>query len=247
MKKLLALMSVVAVLAIVLERPAQAQFGASGSGGTSSGLFGSRSQGSGISSGRTSSGATGGDSENAGAVTGSERYVRGNRDAGTFVGADTSDTTAIGGTQQNAGGGRNAMQSMFGGQGGFAQFARDAGFNPDQGGGGNASRTQLRIPIKLGFKPAPTDMAVVQTTFQSRLGKLPGLKRLGPISVEMQGNTAILRGVVASEEDRLLAEELALMEPAIADVNNELIVGPVAPMGEELPVPIPNDDPLLKN
>ncbi|ADB18322.1 transport-associated [Pirellula staleyi DSM 6068] len=228
----------------------QAQYGASGTSSSSSGLFGSRTQGSGISSrsgGGTSSGGTGGLGD-AGAVQGDERYVRGNRDAGSFVGSDSADTAPVGVSQSSGGRGAagGGIQSLFGGSGGFADFARQNGFNPNQGGG-NQSRTQLRIPIRLGFTPEPTNMAGFQTKFETRLTRIPALKRLGPIDVEMLGNTAILRGVVASAEDRQLAEDLAMMEPEVADVDNELIVGPVESKGEELPVPAPSDDPLLKN
>jgi osmotically-inducible protein OsmY len=45
-----------------------------------------------------------------------------------------------------------------------------------------------------------------------------------PIEVSVAGRLAILQGVVGAERDRQLAERLALLEPGIAEVRNELRV-----------------------
>jgi len=50
------------------------------------------------------------------------------------------------------------------------------------------------------------------------------IRRRSPITVTIEGQTATLRGRVASQEDRMLAEDLALMEPGISQVRNELVV-----------------------
>ena len=47
---------------------------------------------------------------------------------------------------------------------------------------------------------------------------------VGPIRVTMEGSTAVLTGVVASEQDRQLAEGVALLEPEVETVRNELTV-----------------------
>jgi hypothetical protein len=51
------------------------------------------------------------------------------------------------------------------------------------------------------------------------------IRKLSPITVTMQDETAILRGRVATENDRQLAELLARFEPGIWQVRNELTVG----------------------
>jgi hypothetical protein len=82
---------------------------------------------------------------------------------------------------------------------------------------------QIRVALRLGFKPQPISTTRVQS-FQSRLTKLPGMRFVGSAQVEMEGRTAVLRGKVASEEDRELAEALAKMEPDVLQVRNELEV-----------------------
>jgi osmotically-inducible protein OsmY len=49
---------------------------------------------------------------------------------------------------------------------------------------------------------------------------------LGKIEATLEGNrTVVLRGRVATEADRQLAEGLARLEPAAMAVRNELVVG----------------------
>ena len=77
--------------------------------------------------------------------------------------------------------------------------------------------------MKLGFKPQPVSTVRLQA-FESRLTKLPGLQWVGPAEVRMEGRTAVLRGTVASADDRELAEALAKMEPDVLQVRNEIVV-----------------------
>ena len=58
----------------------------------------------------------------------------------------------------------------------------------------------------------------------------------GPASVTMEGRTAVLRGKVATAEDRELAAALTLMEPDVKDVRNELVVDSLATPVEVLPL-----------
>jgi len=50
-----------------------------------------------------------------------------------------------------------------------------------------------------------------------------------PLEVTIRQETAILRGVVASPRDRLLAGHLARFEPGVREVKNELTVAPSPP------------------
>jgi len=217
---------------------AQTSRGSTSSRGTSgSSMFGDRTLGGGIQSNAQSAqqGASGapqvgnGDAvaqsqEGAGTVSGDERFLRENRQ-GAFVGADTGDTVNLrsqmtGAGQQNFG---NLFQNLFGN----SNISNDTG----------RSNTQLRIPIKLGFAPRPIQTARVATGFTARLARLPEFHASGPIVVSMDGRTAVLQGVVASEADRQLAEKLVMLEPAVRAVRNELVVDPAATT-EEIPLPV---------
>jgi hypothetical protein len=168
--------------------------------------------------------------QGAGAVSGDERFLRENRQPGAFVGADTADAINL----RSQAAGANAQQGLRNLQGLFQQLGRGNEFN-GQGNGQQGSRTQIRVPLRLGFQPRPVAAPQFTAKFEARLTKLPGLQTPEPIQVVMQGRTAILRGKVASESDRALAEGLARLEPEVLDVQNELVVDPAATTAEELP------------
>jgi len=90
--------------------------------------------------------------------------------------------------------------------------------------GTQQAQSQFRVPLRLGFVPQPVEGRAIGG-FAQRIDKIPGLSRLGPIGVTLEGRTAVLRGTVASEADRQLAEGLARLEPEVMAVRNELVVG----------------------
>ena len=86
-----------------------------------------------------------------------------------------------------------------------------------------AARPQIRVPLRSSFQPQPLSVAQVRR-IEENINKLPAIRFIGPARLEMQDRTAVLRGVVASEDDRRLAENLAKMEPEVLAVRNELTV-----------------------
>ena len=81
-------------------------------------------------------------------------------------------------------------------------------------------RTTLTIGPELAVAPSPQ----VNSSIAEHLGVLPALHWQVPAQVEMQGRTAILRGVVATEHDRDLAERVARLEPTVDQVQNLIVV-----------------------
>jgi hypothetical protein len=176
----------------------------------------------------------------AGEISGNERYVRGNRQ-GQFVGAGSEDARSVGVSQAPGGntGGRSQQFGMIfsGGNNPLGQLLQNS-FNSQFGRQGQGqSRTQIRVPISLGFTPQPVPTAALTAQFQTRLGKLPALKTVEPIEVSLEGDTVILRGKVASEGDRQLVQALALLEPGVAKVQNELQVHSADTTGAAPPAP----------
>jgi hypothetical protein len=189
-----------------------------------------------------------------GTLSGSERFIRGNRQ-GQFVGADSGDASGnpysqTGQTGQSGqfgqsglgGSGLNGMNSMNSrgrlgsqlnqlNQQGFGQQGFNQGFG--QNGFGTSSRTQVRATLVVGFNAPKPPASVIGTRLETHLSTTRGLERLGPIQVEVQGRLVVLRGTVRTEHDRLLAEQLALLEPGVGEVQNELQVPPDAPAGRE--------------
>jgi hypothetical protein len=258
---LLALLVAMAPAAASGQRSTSGTFGQRNIGGTLGGsqssAFGGGGSGGGAASGFGGAGGAAGNQQDAGQVSGNERFIRGARQPGQFVGSDQTDYAVVG--QQNAGGGAAGGRGALGagmmgrggtgqlggmfGQQGFNQFNRN-GLNQLQNnmGRGGQTRKQLRTQIQLGFGgPSAVAGASARTTtqFERRLTKIPQLTVTGPVRVSMEGSTAVIEGFVASENDRDLAGRLALLEPGIADVRNELIVRPASASAEPLPPPEP--------
>jgi len=55
------------------------------------------------------------------------------------------------------------------------------------------------------------------------------------MEVTIEGETAVLRGVVATEHDRRIAEQVARLEPGIRRVENLLTVAPPAASPSDRP------------
>jgi osmotically-inducible protein OsmY len=80
--------------------------------------------------------------------------------------------------------------------------------------------------MTIGFEVSPRPANVISARFEKRLTSIPRLKILTPVKVTMEKETAVLRGTVARERDRDLIARLALLEPGISNVRNQLIVAP---------------------
>lgn len=162
---------------------------------------------------------------------------------GAFVGADSADTGNFLSRQTTTAGGATNFGARSG-QGGLSGLSQlQSLFQQNQQGfnGQNQSQSmpQIRVALRLGFRPQPTSTTRLQK-FESRLTSLPGMRFVGSPEVLMEGRTAVLRGTVASEDDRELAEALAKMEPDVLEVRNELVV---AESPETLPDSSPSDRP----
>ena len=193
------------------------------SGRTASGAFGSRNLGSGANRGtRSFASGTGSrqqDASTAGQLTGNERFLRGNRQ-GQFVGADTQDMANFFGMLAGGGGGRRQ-----GGMGPMPGLGPGGGRGNDPNAQGNQRNQPRRIPARVvvAFEYRAVAPARLSSTLSARLSRA-FRGRLAGLEVQMDGRTAVLRGEVATPHDRVLAEQLALLEAGISEVRNELVV-----------------------
>jgi len=111
----------------------------------------------------------------------------------------------------------------------------------------NTTPVAGRLPttVTLGFAAPSAASSEVANTIAKRLSSLPSLHFLTPVQVEVVGRTAILRGRIATEHERELAEHVLLLEAAIDRVENFLVVGdgklptPPAPAAGPTPPPKP--------
>jgi hypothetical protein len=210
-------------------------FGSSGSAfGSSGSMFGSSGSSSSLSTGlqfsSTGAGATGLVGMTAGGMYGATGS--GGANAAGRTGAGSSSSSSQYGNRSSAQGGQNG-----GAQGRAGGGSRRGGTGQAQGqqgqGGAAASKDQqvwFEPRIEVGFAVASPAPVAVQSNIVTPLHS-PGLTaRFGTVNVSVQGGTVILRGSVTSDEDRLLAAQMALLEPSVSNVQNELIVAaPVVP------------------
>jgi osmotically-inducible protein OsmY len=185
---------------------AAARGGAGGMGGGGHGGLGSLGVGG---AGGSVAGATTRGDATVGQVTGNERFVRNNRRAGQFVGGDTADTNNI----------FSQLQGMAAQQGPRNQNQQNVSSLNVRG-----PQTKARVQLTPGFSYAFPTEARVGTDLQQRLEKSKRIERRGPITVTVEGRTAVLSGLVATEHDRELAERVALLEAGVSAVRNELAV-----------------------
>jgi hypothetical protein len=76
----------------------------------------------------------------------------------------------------------------------------------------------------VGFPSSPMATDPFAGRIAMILQRTVQIKKRSPIRVDVKNETAILRGRVATKQDRELAENLVRLEPGIWDVRNELIV-----------------------
>ncbi len=239
---------------ILCQRPAFGQGRTSGLGGSTfgsggAGSFGSRNLGGGVSGGTRSFG--GGGSLGAGTqigsnmptgigeIQGSERFVRDARAPGQFVGADTGEMERfLGAVQSGAGGPRGAQ----GGLQGLISAAQSRGNTANRQGntGGGRNTPSVRTSLRVAFSYTRKSSDQISATVARRLEKSRRIRTLSAVQVHLVDGTATLRGVVATDHDRALAERLTRLEAGIWHVNNELTVAaePSSAVGDT-----PTDDP----
>ncbi len=218
--------------------PAQAQLGNTSSTGT----FGTRTLGgtSGLSGGGSSFRGTGTAASTpgvtqqetgAGELTGGERFRAENRQ-GQFVGSDLADVSAALGTFSNA----------LGGGAGAGFFSQNRG-NQDGGGGNqgrnagtgrNSNQPSLRITRRVAFSFRSAITSDFSATLARRLERSQRIQTRSPVVVSIQGRTVVLQGSVATDHDRALAAQVALLEPGVSSVDNQLVVASPTP-SEPLP------------
>lgn len=200
-------------------------------GSTSNGVFGSRSVGGSISSSGGSafgSGQGGGALEGTSAgsridqlvgsagegsgLDGSERFVRGNRQAGQFVGGGAQDAF-IGSL---TGAALNGFNTGIGQRISPQRDGRDLNDNSQR-------RVNIRTQISIGFRYSRPQPSIILAKNRKLLNS-SALGQLGQIEMTLEEQTARLTGTVASEADRELAARLVRLSPGVSRVENLLEV-----------------------
>ncbi len=171
---------------------------------------------------------------NIGQAAGLQQLMQASRQRGAFVGSSATEMQS-----QGFAGSVQAGQNV-GGQGSAMSSLGPTRTNRSRGPGGAARRqrgtTQIRASLRMGFSRPVLAPSRVSIALSQRLSNYVSVQAVSPVEVVIQGRTATLRGVVATNYARALAEQLARLEAGIGQVRNEIVVA-VAPAEPALRVP----------
>ncbi len=175
-----------------------------------------------------------------GAFVGSDTQDRGfvgaaNSSAANGMGGMSGRTSGLTGRTGSSLSGRNSMMggmggfggmNGFGGMGGFGGFNRNNLFGMNNRmGSASQRRVQVRTQLRADFAYAPIAPTKATTNLQARMDRTLRLRTASPLSVALdEQGVVVLRGQVASEDDRQLAVRLAKLEPGVETVRDELTV-----------------------
>jgi hypothetical protein len=156
---------------------------------------------------------------------------------GSMGGVGTSTSRAggaggFGGTASTFGGGIGGVGGLsgLGGLGGTATTrpGGTTGIITFAGGswGPTIGRTGPVVSASIGFRGQPSIPAPVvrRDDLRQVITRSTVLRTPGAIDVMMDGNTVVLRGRVASADDRRIAENMLRLTPGVRNVRNELEV-----------------------
>ena len=143
----------------------------------------------------------------------------------------SSTLSRVGGSAFGAGAGIG-LGNQFGGQ-----FGNQFGSQIGGAQAGTAGQLPLRHRVRIDVSPSPRAITRISREFAARLTRLPGLSGVGSVDVAMEGRIAVLTGSVASEQTRDLVARLAMLEPGIEAVRNELSVARTEALPESLEAP----------
>jgi hypothetical protein len=171
-------------------------------------------------------GAQNGFSAGLGSATSASMY--GGRPVTTMPGLTTGATgSTTGGTSSSGNRSTSTTSGTQGGRGGTAGAAggsrrggsKSSASTPAQG----AIYYEPRFEIGFDVVAAPKSQAANHVS-RSLHSSNRSNSRFGDVKVTIEGSTAVLTGVVSSAYDRQLAEQVALLEPSVTAVRNELAV-----------------------
>ncbi len=143
--------------------------------------------------------------------------------SGHFVGASTTKHDVLGLREHFLSTGSSSYGSSGYGSRARTQTRSAYGMNS------SLAEPEVRTRLVAGFDRPAVNSVQVSSRLTLRLEKVSRIQFRSTPQVLVQNGTAILRGVVATEHDRALAEQLVRLGAGIAQVKNELTLPPVSP------------------
>lgn len=94
----------------------------------------------------------------------------------------------------------------------------------------------MRVEVRVAFNPPQQTSTQLADTIRTRLTKILSEHQMSPAGLHMEGATAVISGVAASESERDVIAQLIALQPGVDNIRNEMTVG--APPSEAV-VPSP--------
>jgi osmotically-inducible protein OsmY len=82
-----------------------------------------------------------------------------------------------------------------------------------------------RVEVKVAFTPPRPSSNQMALDIRTRLAKLLAANHMSQPTVNIEGDTVVLSGTAASENERDVISQLLAIEPGIRNVRNEMTVG----------------------
>jgi len=161
--------------------------------------------------------------EDVGEISGNERFLRGNRPRNVLVGRDLQGRQSFVGEQRGTIVGQ-VPSSIANAR---VQQRRDANVPVLRTNELRRGVYEPRLVVDFDYQSLPTDW--VERDLTRMINASKSIFRQGRIDVTLDDRRATIQGVVASERDRRLAEDLIRLEPGVSEVANQLRVRPSEP------------------
>ncbi len=126
-------------------------------------------------------------------------------------------------------GGFGGTAGLRGGTGGLGSTSTGSQTNPGVNLGTANGRMVTRTAAVLNFPVRPVAPIARRADLQSIITRSTTLSMPAGISVTMDGNTVVLSGRVANEDERRIAENMLRLAPGVRDVRNDLQVSAGGP------------------
>jgi hypothetical protein len=147
-----------------------------------------------------------------GSSFGSSGY--GNGGGVNFVGRDAADAQGVWGQTSNAANQLfNNMNRNMRQQSRRSNSNKQTVQNPPQ---------PMRVEVKVGFAPPAQSSNQLAEAIRTRLSKILADHQMSPVNFSMEGDTAVLRGVAASENEWAVIGQLVALQPGVSNVRNEM-------------------------
>jgi hypothetical protein len=163
-----------------------------------------------------------------GSSFGSSGYGNGQGGGQSFVGRDATDMQGVFGQTSNS-------ASQF-----FNTMNRNLKQQSRRSRSTNKQTVQnppqpMRVEVKVGFAPPAQSSNQLAETIRTRLTKILADHQMSPVNFSMEGDTAVLRGVAASENEWAVIGQLVALQPGVSNVRNEMTLA--APSNAIAPAP----------